>query len=73
MDIDVFAATHAREWQRLDDLVRWRRSLTGGEIDELVDLYQRVSTHLSLVRSSGQDPALVGRLSALVADRKSVV
>ncbi|WP_159940590.1 MULTISPECIES: stage II sporulation protein M [unclassified Nocardiopsis] len=73
MDIDVFAAAHAREWERLDELVRRRRSLSGEEIDELVDLYQRVSTHLSVVRSSGQDPALVGRLSAQVARARSAV
>ncbi|WP_306366271.1 stage II sporulation protein M [Nocardiopsis sp. CC223A] len=73
MDIDVFAAAHAREWERLDRLVRRRRHLDGAEIDELVDLYQRVSTHLSVVRSSGQDPALVGRLSALIARARSAV
>jgi uncharacterized membrane protein SpoIIM required for sporulation len=73
VDIDVFAAAHAREWERLDDLVRRRRSLRGAEIDELVDLYQRVSTHLSVVRSSGQDPALVGRLSTQVARARSAV
>lgn len=73
MDIDVFAAVHARDWERLDDLARRRRSLDGEEIDELVELYQRVSTHLSVVRSSGQDPALVGRLSALVARARSAV
>ena len=32
-------------------LVKRRRRLTGAEVDELVDLYQRVSTHLSMVRS----------------------
>ncbi|WP_433699982.1 stage II sporulation protein M [Nocardiopsis sp. CA-288880] len=73
MDIDVFAAVHARDWERLDELARRRRSLDGEEIDELVELYQRVSTHLSVVRSSGQDPALVGRLSALVARARSAV
>ncbi|KOX22324.1 membrane protein [Nocardiopsis sp. NRRL B-16309] len=57
----------------MDDLVRRRRSLRGAEIDELVDLYQRVSTHLSVVRSSGQDPALVGRLSTQVARARSAV
>ncbi|AFR08830.1 stage II sporulation protein M [Nocardiopsis alba] len=73
MDIDVFAAAHAREWQRLDELVRGRRSLSGEEIDELVELYQRVSTHLSVVRSSGQDPVLAGRLSSSVARARSAV
>lgn len=73
MDIDVFAAAHTEDWERLERLVRRRRSLDGAEVDELVDLYQRVSTHLSVVRSSGQDPALVGRLSALVARARSAV
>ena len=73
MDIDVFVATHAKEWERLDQLVRRRRSLSGEEIDELVDLYQRVSTHLSVIRTSGQEPVLVGRLSALVARARSAV
>ncbi|WP_017570956.1 stage II sporulation protein M [Nocardiopsis halotolerans] len=73
MDIDVFAAVHAPEWKRLEELARRRRSLDGEEIDELVELYQRVSTHLSVVRSSGQDPVLVGRLSALVARARSAV
>ncbi|WP_017604624.1 stage II sporulation protein M [Nocardiopsis alkaliphila] len=73
MDIDVFAAAHAQEWDRLDDLVRRRRSLTGEEIDELVELYQRVSTHLSVMRTFGQDPALSGRLSSLVARARSAV
>ncbi|MFY7068044.1 stage II sporulation protein M [Nocardiopsis changdeensis] len=73
MDIDVFAAAHNGDWERLERLVRRRRRLDGAEVDELVDLYQRVSTHLSVVRSSGQDPALVGRLSALVARARSAV
>ncbi|MFI6574420.1 stage II sporulation protein M [Nocardiopsis sp. NPDC050513] len=73
MDIDVFAAAHAKEWDRLDRLVGRRRRLSGEEVDELVGLYQRVSTHLSVVRSSGQDPVLVGRLSALVARARSAV
>ena len=73
MDIDVFAAAHNGDWERLERLVRRRRRLDGAEVDELVDLYQRVSTHLSVVRSSGQDPALVGRLSALIARARSAV
>ncbi|MBQ1084116.1 MULTISPECIES: stage II sporulation protein M [unclassified Nocardiopsis] len=73
MDIDVFAAAHAQEWERLDELVRRRRSLTGEEIDELVELYQRVSTHLSVVRSSGHDPELAGRLTSQVARARSAV
>ena len=42
-------------------------------IDELVELYQPVSTHLSIVRSASSDAALVGRLSALVARGRAAV
>ncbi|RCV55695.1 stage II sporulation protein M [Marinitenerispora sediminis] len=73
MDLDVFAAAHRSDWDRLERLVRRRRRLTGPEVDELVELYQRASTHLSVVRSSGQDPALVGWLSGLVARARSAV
>ncbi|MFC7327537.1 stage II sporulation protein M [Marinactinospora rubrisoli] len=73
MDLDVFAAAHRPDWDRLERLVRRRRRLTGPEIDELVELYQRVSTHLSVVRSSGQDPTLTGWLSGLVARARSAV
>ncbi|MBB4933895.1 putative membrane protein SpoIIM required for sporulation [Lipingzhangella halophila] len=73
MDLDVYAAAHRSDWNRLQQLVRRRRRLTGAEVDELVELYQRVSTHLSVVRSSGQDPALAGWLSGLVARARSAV
>ena len=66
MDLDAFIATHVGQWRRLEVLVG-RRRLTGAESDELLDLYQRVSTHLSLVRSSSPDPSLVSYLSALLA------
>lgn len=39
----------------------------------MVDLYQRVSTHLSMLRSSSTDSALIGRLSTLVARARSAV
>ncbi|MEV0591247.1 stage II sporulation protein M [Nonomuraea cavernae] len=73
MDIDAFVAAHRPVWDRLDHLVKRRSSLTGAEVDELVDLYQRVSTHLSIVRSGSTDAMLVGRLSALVARARSAV
>lgn len=73
MDVDAFVLAHQDSWDRLDRLVRRRRRLTGAEVDELVDLYQRVSTHLSVARSASGDPVLVGRLSALVARARSVV
>ncbi|GGK58400.1 membrane protein [Planomonospora parontospora subsp. parontospora] len=73
MDIDAFVTVHRPTWDRLDQLVRRRRSLRGEEVDELVELYERVSTHLSIVRSSSRDPLLVGRLSSLVARARSAV
>ncbi|SDH76676.1 stage II sporulation protein M [Nonomuraea jiangxiensis] len=73
MDIDAFVTAHRPTWHRLEHLVNQRSSLTGAEVDELVDLYQRVSTHLSIVRSSSSDLMLTGRLSALVARARSAV
>jgi uncharacterized membrane protein SpoIIM required for sporulation len=76
VDVDAFVLTHRGTWDRLDQLVKRRRSLTGAEIDELVELYQRVSTHLSMLRSAstiGSDSVLIGWLSSLVARARSVV
>ena len=73
MDVDAYVAAHRGEWQRLESLVGRRGRLSGDEVDELVMLYQRVATHLSVVRSASPDPALVGRLSSLVARARSAV
>jgi uncharacterized membrane protein SpoIIM required for sporulation len=73
MDLDVFASAHRVEWDRLDSLLRRRRRLTGAEADELVALYQRAATHLSLIQSSAPDPQLTGRLSRLVARARATV
>jgi uncharacterized membrane protein SpoIIM required for sporulation len=76
VDIDAFVATHRPEWARLEALVRRAsrpRRLSGPEIDELVGLYQRAATHLSVVRTRSPDPQLVTRLSGLVAGARSVV
>lgn len=73
MDLDVFVAAHKAEWDRLDELLRRRRRLSGQEADELVTLYQRTSTHLSQVQSSAPDPALAGSLTSLVARARSAV
>ncbi|MBC9716656.1 stage II sporulation protein M [Streptomyces sp. TRM66268-LWL] len=73
MDLDVFVTAHRAEWDRLDALLRRRRRLSGAEADELVALYQRTATHLSLIQSSAPDPQLTGRLSQLVARARSAV
>ncbi|GGU67533.1 stage II sporulation protein M [Streptomyces daghestanicus] len=73
MDLDVFVAAHRAEWDRLDTLLKRQRHLTGAEVDELVTLYQRTATHLSLIQSSAPDPRLTGRLSQLVARARAAV
>lgn len=73
MDVDAFVLAHRGTWDRLEQLVKRRRNLTGAEVDELVDLYQRVSTHLSVVRTASTDGVLVGRLSGLVARARAAV
>ncbi|NLU70769.1 stage II sporulation protein M [Streptomyces sp. HNM0574] len=73
MDLDVFVSAHRAEWDRLDALLHRRTRLTGEEADEMVTLYQRAATHLSLVQSSAPDPALTGRLTTLVARARSAV
>ncbi|OBK87692.1 stage II sporulation protein M [Mycolicibacter sinensis] len=73
MDVDAFVLTHRPSWDRLESLVKNRRRLSGAEVDELVELYQRVSTHLSVARSSSTDSALIGRLSGLVARSRAAV
>ncbi|KUI05695.1 stage II sporulation protein M [Mycobacterium sp. IS-3022] len=73
MDVDAFVLAHRRTWDRLEQLVKRRRRLTGAEVVELVDLYQRVSTHLSMLRAASADPVVVGRLSGLVAQARSAV
>ncbi|MGW3453630.1 stage II sporulation protein M [Streptomyces albidoflavus] len=72
MDLDVFVAAHEAEWRRLETLLR-RRRLTGPEADELVSLYQRATTHLSLISSAAPDPQLTGRLTRLIARARSKV
>ena len=76
MDIDAFVAVHRDEWTRLEALVRRANRpsrLSGAEVDELVRLYQRVATHLSVVQTRSPDPVLVARLSRLVAAARAAV
>jgi uncharacterized membrane protein SpoIIM required for sporulation len=72
VDLDAYVAAHGREWQRLEYLLAERRR-SGQQSDELIDLYQRAATHLSVVRSAAPDPTLVGQLSRLVARARAVV
>ena len=72
MDLDAFVAVHSADWDRLDRLTK-RRRLSGAEVDELVLLYQRAATHLSVVRSFSPDASLVARLSGTVARARTAV
>jgi uncharacterized membrane protein SpoIIM required for sporulation len=73
VDVDAYVAAHRGEWERLDELVRRRRHLNGPEVDELVRLYQRATTHLSAVQASAHDPVLVARMSTRLARARSAV
>jgi uncharacterized membrane protein SpoIIM required for sporulation len=66
VDIDAYVAAHTGQWARLEQLSR-RRRLSGPEADELVEAYQAVATHLSVVRSTAPDAALVSYLSSVLA------
>ncbi|GAA2378903.1 membrane protein [Catellatospora methionotrophica] len=72
MDLDAYVAEHRGEWRRLEVLSR-RRKPTAAEADEMVLLYQRVATHLSVVRSRTPDPALVAELSRLVLSARAAI
>nr|WP_205862888.1 stage II sporulation protein M [Planosporangium thailandense] len=70
--MDAYVAEHAGEWRRLQWLAQ-RRRLSAAQADELVELYQRTATHLSLIRSRSPDPVLVARLSHLVLAARSAI
>lgn len=72
MDLDAYVAEHRGEWRRLAHLNN-RGRLTASEADELVLLYQRVATQLSVVRSRTPDPALVAELSRLVLSARAAL
>jgi uncharacterized membrane protein SpoIIM required for sporulation len=51
MDLDAYTTVHMGEWRRLDELAR-ARSLTGAEVDELIELFQTGSAQLSTIAST---------------------
>ena len=67
MDLDAYVLAHQHEWARLHELASKRGKLTGAEGDELLDLYQRVATHLSEIRTRSPEPTLVAHLSSVLA------
>ena len=77
MDIDRYIARNERTWVELDALTtqaRGRlRNLEPGDVEHLVQLYQRTSAHLSYARTYLRDPRLVNRLTRLVAAANGVI
>jgi uncharacterized membrane protein SpoIIM required for sporulation len=76
VDVDRYVVQHQADWARLAELNRRATRpgrLAPGELDELVALYQRVSTHLSYVRTYVHDASLVTHLTMLVADAHGVI
>jgi len=77
VDVDSYIRTNQPVWARLDELtVRASRGvgrLSAAELDELVKLYLRVSTHLSYARTYFRDPALTAALTGRVARSGAVV
>lgn len=69
VDIDALAAVREPRWQRLQQLARSRRR-TGAEADEMTVLYRSTAADLSTVRSAAPDPAVITRLSILLAQSR---
>jgi uncharacterized membrane protein SpoIIM required for sporulation len=74
LDLDAYVTEHAAEWNRLSYLAgRSKRKMSPQEVDELVMLYRRAATHLSVVRSRSGDPTLVAWLSRVVLQARGAV
>lgn len=77
MDVDRYITRNEATWQRMESLlVRARRGpaqLNADELDEVIQLYQRVSAHLSYVRTEVRDPALRARLTSLVGEANGLI
>ncbi|WP_229075618.1 stage II sporulation protein M [Actinoplanes sp. DH11] len=72
MDLDAYVLDRAGEWDRMEQLAR-RRRLSAAEADELVVLYQRAATHLSVLRGRSPDPLVLTDLSRqLMAARAAI-
>ena len=75
--LDSYVLENSAEWARLEELVeqanKKRYKLQGPELDELLNRYQRVSAHLSHVRSTYADPQVTARLTRVVAGARAVI
>lgn len=77
MNIDQFILAHSPAWNRLDELsarcAGRTTNLSPDDLDELVALYQRSSSHLAHARTAYDDAALIGRLSRTVGAARTVI
>ena len=75
--VDEFIARNEPHWDRLAELTRRggrrARNLDPAELDELIGLYELVSTHLSMARSRFEDASLTATLTTIVARAGAVV
>lgn len=72
MDLDAYTAVHRPSWERLDALTRLRRP-DAAQADELLELYARVSTHLSVVQAHDPDgPQAAGLSMVLTRGRNRI-
>lgn len=77
MDIDQFLARNTPTWNRLHHLTHRAgggvRRLSGGELRELISLYQRTAGHLSYAQTNFNDPILTARLSQQLAASGAII
>lgn len=76
-DLDRYLADNRPQWDRLAHLTKVVRSspasLRPHEVDEFIQLYQRVSSQLSFARGYYRDPGLTSELNQLTADANSAL
>jgi uncharacterized membrane protein SpoIIM required for sporulation len=77
MDIDRYIAHNEPTWARLEHLTRRAspgvKHLEADELDELVQLYQLTSVHLSFVRTYLKEPVLIARLTQVLATANGLI
>jgi len=77
MDIDRYIQRNDPVWRRLEHLAREASRSVGrlddDELDELVHLYQEVSSHLAHARGQYRDPGLNARLSRILGEARVVI
>ncbi len=77
MDIDRYIQRNDPTWRRLEHLAgsagKGVGRLDDDELDELVSLYQAVSSHLAHARGQYRDPELNARLSRILGEARVVI